>query len=470
MFKRGSKLSLFELLQVMADILIVNLSFYLAYMIRFNFNPAPHNIAPYIQLIPFISITTVLVFNIFNLYSAKSKLMLETVYSIILSLLILEVLTMASTFFIRGFSFPRSIFFIAFVLQIIFTAILRYIVVKVYRRIHGRKNLLIIGNKEQVEAITRKIFTYNRELYYVKYICTAYRDEIKQYINDVDVVVICSGVNNEQKSNIVMYCIDSNKELYIIPELFEITMLNSQIEQFDDIPVFKIENLRLTLEQRFVKRCFDILLASVGIILFLPLMCIIALFIKVSSPGPVLYIQDRLTMNNKVFKLYKLRTMIPDAEKGTGPVLASEQDSRITKIGKFLRMTRLDELPQLFNVLRGDMSIVGPRPERPYFADKFKKEIPGYEYRLVVKAGITGLAQVLGKYTTNARDKLIYDLLYIRNYSLLLDFKLILQTFKVILLKDSSKGVDDERNLENVLKSLNYNVFNELGVTRIEKF
>ena len=163
--------------------------------------------------------------------------------------------------------------------------------------------------------------------------------------------------------------------------------------------------------------------------------------IRLYDGGPVVFSQERITRWKKPFNLYKFRTMVVDAEKLTGPVLATEKDCRITPLGSLLRATRIDELPQLFNVLSGDMSLVGPRPERQYFIDQFSMDLPYFEYRLSVKAGITGLAQVLGKYTTTPMNKLKFDLMYIRDYSFLLDIKIILQTIRIIFVKESSQGI-----------------------------
>jgi lipopolysaccharide/colanic/teichoic acid biosynthesis glycosyltransferase len=158
--------------------------------------------------------------------------------------------------------------------------------------------------------------------------------------------------------------------------------------------------------------------------------------------GSVFYTQERLTRDNRLFKIYKFRTMIPEAEKISGPVLAEEKDPRITRIGRFMRVIRLDEIPQLINIIRGEMSLVGPRPERPFFTDQFEKKIPEYQLRLKVKAGLTGLAQVEGKYNTNVEDKLRYDLIYINNYSILRDFVIMLQTVKILFLKESTRGIN----------------------------
>lgn len=282
----------------------------------------------------------------------------------------------------------------------------------------------------------------------------------KKLIKQVDHVFICSNISSEEKSIVFSYCMAKDTDVFIIPDLFDISMKNSRISQFDDIPTFRVNSIGITPEQKLLKRLFDIVFSFIAIIVLSPLMIIIAIAIKVSSKGPVLFKQERVTQNNKLYNVYKFRTMIKDAEKLTGPVLATEKDSRITAIGLFLRATRLDEIPQFFNVFLGDMSIVGPRPEREFFIEQFKKELPEFEYRVAVKAGITGLAQVMGKYTTTPEDKLRYDLLYIRNYSFGLDLQLLLQTVRIALTKESSSGIKNDITLDELAKNLGYKIFN----------
>jgi lipopolysaccharide/colanic/teichoic acid biosynthesis glycosyltransferase len=212
----------------------------------------------------------------------------------------------------------------------------------------------------------------------------------------------------------------------------------------------------------------DIVISSLGLIVTSPLLLIISIIIKLYDGGRVLYKQERVTENNKIFNLYKFRTMVENAEIQTGPVLAADNDTRITPLGRFLRASRIDELPQLLNVLKGDMSLVGPRPERPYFADRFNEEIDGFKYRIYVKAGITGLAQILGNYSTDPKTKAKYDLMYIKNYSLLLDIIIIFNTIKTILLKDSSKGLVKEKELKELLSELNLKAYEEMGITKVD--
>ena len=209
----------------------------------------------------------------------------------------------------------------------------------------------------------------------------------------------------------------------------------------DDIPMQRVTRMLLTAEQRVLKRILDIAVAVTALIILSPVMLITAVMIKLDSKGPVLYSQERVGLYGKTFFVHKFRSMKQDAEAKCGPVLAAEGDPRITKFGRFMRATRLDELPQLFNVLKGEMSIVGPRPERPFFVKQFIVQKPEYDYRHNVKPGITGLAQIAGKYNTSAYDKLIYDLLYIQDVSVKTDLMIMMQTFKVLLTKSSTEGV-----------------------------
>ena len=195
-----------------------------------------------------------------------------------------------------------------------------------------------------------------------------------------------------------------------------------------------------------MKRAVDVVVSGIAAIITLPLFAVIVIGIKLTDGGPVFYTQTRMTKDGKHFQIYKFRTMIQNAEKLSGARLASEHDPRILPIGRVLRATRLDELPQIYNILKGEMSVVGPRPERPELAAEIMKEIPEFSYRLKVKAGLTGYAQIYGKYNTTFYDKLKLDLTYIRNYSLLLDLKLILMTPKILLMKESTEGVIEENH------------------------
>ncbi|MGB9858615.1 MAG: exopolysaccharide biosynthesis polyprenyl glycosylphosphotransferase [Moorellaceae bacterium] len=226
--------------------------------------------------------------------------------------------------------------------------------------------------------------------------------------------------------------------VFLVPEIEDIFLAGASMEQLNGIPVFRIPRLQEIAVGGW-KRLLDIALALLLSVPALPVILLATLAIKLESPdGPVFYIQERVGQGGKIFRLVKLRTMVPDAEKDTGPVLATQNDPRLTRVGRFLRATRIDELPQLWNVLKGDMSFVGPRPERPFFVEQLEKEIPGYRLRHYLPPGITGLAQVEGKYSTPPEDKLRYDLMYGKTASPLVDLRILLRTLSVLMLRDKA--------------------------------
>ena len=211
-----------------------------------------------------------------------------------------------------------------------------------------------------------------------------------------------------------------------------------------DTPLLLCRNYGLDFEQRFIKRIFDIVFSLAALVPAAPFMLISALAIKLYDGGPVLYKQKRLTLDDKEFYVYKFRSMIVDAEKDGRPRLASDEDDRITPVGKVLRKFRIDEFPQLLNILKGDMSVVGPRPERPELAKEYEKQMPEFEFRLKVKAGLTGYAQVTGVYDTSPYDKLKMDLMYIENFSLRLDIQIIMMTLKTMLFPPKTNAETEE--------------------------
>lgn len=253
--------------------------------------------------------------------------------------------------------------------------------------------------------------------------------------------VIIGDMPAHERNLILKYCYDLGVRSYSVPKISDVLLRSSDELNLFDTPLLLSRNIGLSIEQQWMKRLEDIIMSCLMLILFSPVFLIAAIGIKCTDHGPVFYKQERLTKDGKKFMIYKFRTMVVDAEKLSGPVLASEKDPRILPIGRLLRATRMDELPQILNILKGEMSVVGPRPERPELAAEIETKIPEFCYRLKVKAGLTGYAQVYGKYNTTSYDKLKLDLMYIRKYSLLLDLKLILMTPKIMLLKESTEGV-----------------------------
>lgn len=258
-----------------------------------------------------------------------------------------------------------------------------------------------------------------------------------------DAICVLDGLDDTQYHKVVSTAMEINKDLFIVPELIDVGKTNARIVRFDDVLTLYMPETKLSAVELFLKRAMDIVISLVGLVVAAIPMLLIAVAIKLTSPGPVFYKQTRLTRGKKEFEIYKFRTMIPDAEKLSGPKFAEKDDPRITKVGKILRACRLDELPQIINILKGDMSVVGPRPERPVFVEQFEKEIENYDYRFEVKAGLTSLSHVYGRYSTYIHDRTYYDLFYITHFTLMLDIKIILLTAKTMFMKSAAEGEDD---------------------------
>ena len=305
-----------------------------------------------------------------------------------------------------------------------------------------QKMLMIYGGNALADNLQQKILSYPKK-YAIEHtinINEGLNNALKEARN-FEAVILCDIASN-LRNDLIKFCFKHGIKTYTTPKIPDILLRGASEINLFDTPLLLNDNKGITLEQRFLKRVIDILLSFIGIILTLPFMFFIYIIVKLYDRGPSLYKQTRLTYGGREFVLYKFRSMIPNAEKKSGAMLAMQSDKRITPIGKILRMLRLDELPQLFNILKGDMSLVGPRPERPEIVKRYQQDIPEFEYRLKVKAGLTGLAQIKGRYNTTAYDKLKLDLTYITNFSLLQDIKIMLATVKILFVKESSQGVE----------------------------
>ncbi len=264
--------------------------------------------------------------------------------------------------------------------------------------------------------------------------------EIQKQILEYDAVLL-NDIPTRIKNELLKFCFANSVRVYFTPKISDVLVKGAGEVHVFDTPLFLCRNTGLSIETRILKRALDITAALAGLILSLPITLITALCIKAEDGGRIFYRQERCTIQEKRFQIYKFRSMVENAEKVGGAQLAKENDSRITKVGAFIRKTRIDELPQLINVLKGDMSLVGPRPERPEFIAENVKSIPEFAYRTKVKAGLTGYAQVYGKYNTGFLDKLKLDLLYIEKQSIWLDLKILVMTVKVVFTKESTEGI-----------------------------
>lgn len=270
-------------------------------------------------------------------------------------------------------------------------------------------------------------------------------DVVYSKIEQYDAVLL-NDIPNKYRKEILKHCFENDIPVYYTPKIQDIMVRGSDEINLFDSPLFLARNIGMTTAQAFAKRTIDIIGSTLGLIILSPIFLIVSILIKVEDGGKVFFMQDRCTYDGKVFRIHKFRSMREDAEKDGKPHPATSDDDRITKIGKFIRATRIDELPQLVDIWIGNMSIVGPRPERVEHVAKYTEDIPEFGYRLKVKGGLTGYAQVYGRYNTTSYDKLKMDLIYVVNYSLLMDFQIVLETVKIIFSKESTEGFTEENS------------------------
>lgn len=266
-----------------------------------------------------------------------------------------------------------------------------------------------------------------------------------EVMEEFDAAFLC-GIHSRERNIILKHCISHKIKLFMIPRIADVMMRGSEQIHMLYLPILKTQRYKPSIEYQIIKRTMDIVVSGIATIVLSPLFLITAIAVK-SDGGPAFYKQKRLTKDGKVFEILKFRSMRVDAEKYSGAVLsAGENDPRITKVGRIIRACRLDELPQLLNILKGDMSLVGPRPERPELQKEIEKEVPEFGLRLQAKAGLTGYAQVYGKYNTTFYDKLLMDLMYISKSSILEDFTIMLATVKILTSKESTEGVGEGKD------------------------
>jgi exopolysaccharide biosynthesis polyprenyl glycosylphosphotransferase len=302
------------------------------------------------------------------------------------------------------------------------------------------KTLMVYGMEGPASSLMRKMLSHPEMFSLQEAFDTAVGyEKMCEKALEYDNVILCD-LPAKFRNRLLKFCFDNGISTYTTPKLSDILVRGSKEVNLLDTPLLFSSNTGLNLEDRLLKRAVDIALSAIGLFLASPFMLITAIAIKLQDGGTVFFKQERCTIDNKEFNLVKFRSMVMDAEKDGQCRLAMEDDPRITPVGRLLRRTRLDELPQLWNILVGDMSIVGPRPERMMFVEKHSNDIPEFSFRSKVKAGLTGYAQIAGKYNTTAYDKLKMDLTYITTYSMIQDFKIILMTVKVMFMKSSTES------------------------------
>lgn len=337
--------------------------------------------------------------------------------------------------------------------DLVITFGMSYMFTAIYHTFCIPKRMIMIYGKDAAPMLKRKMETRS-DKYQIRCMmsCDEYSlEELEEAVMNYDAVVI-NDVDAQIRNDLLKYCYKYSIRTYSVPKLSDVIYSGSEDIMLFDTPLKLIRGRGLTPAQRFFKRAMDLVLCFIAMIPSSIIMLVIAIAIKIEDGGSVFYRQRRVTRGGKQFDILKFRSMIENAEADGKPHPATDNDDRITKVGKVIRALRVDELPQLLNIIKGDMSIVGPRPERVEHCEMYGAEIPEFEFRNKVKGGLTGYAQVYGKYNTTALDKLRLDLMYIENYSLALDIKIILMTVRVLFKKESTEGFEIESDLNTHVK------------------
>ena len=328
-------------------------------------------------------------------------------------------------------------------IQLILAAVWVYVGNMLYRKAFPPREILLVHGERSIDEIVAK-FDSRKDKYKINRCMNISEgtEKIQEEILAGYGAIVLWDIPVSERNHLLKFCYSRSIRVYMMPKISDVLIQGSDQLHLFDAPIMLIREYALKTEQRIIKRCIDLICAVLLLVIASPFMLVTAIAIKLYDKGPVLYKQIRCTQDAREFYILKFRSMRVDAEKDGVARLAAKNDDRITPIGKFIRAVRIDELPQLFNILKGDMSFIGPRPERPEIIAQYVEEMPEFVFRMKVKAGLAGYAQVYGKYNTTPYDKLKLDLTYIENYSVWLDLKLMLLTLKILFKPESTEGVE----------------------------
>ncbi|MBN1788078.1 MAG: sugar transferase [Sedimentisphaerales bacterium] len=411
---------LVRLLIFIVDMILVNAAFLLAFALRYGFNIPEYNFAPYRENYIYLTILYVLAFFIMKLFRNRFRSHWELFKSVFVAFFMGTFFSVGLVYVFRARweSFPSSVFVISFPIGILFTYLSDLLILRHFGRL--KKKVVIIGKGEPLEVLEDNQLLERMHI-----------DNIEDLMHyeDIDEVVILEKIHDDKQLNLLIYLLLKLKVSVVFGPAIYAELLSENVMEENSLMFLTTFIGRKSDHEEFMIRALDVIGSVILFIIFLPLIAVIALLIRLTSRGPVFYKQDRIAKDGGTFTLYKFKTMINNAEEESGPVWAAANDPRVTKIGRFLRDTRLDELPQLINVIKGDMSLVGPRPERQHFA-KLHKSLR--QIRLAVKPGLTGFSQIRSLYDLHPRHKARYDYIYIQKRSFLLNLYILGKTIPVI--------------------------------------
>ena len=380
--------------------------------------------------------------HLYNGYSLPISRIYELVYSQALAALISDGILYLITILINRHYISFFPFVPTFLLQFFLITLWTVAAHQWYFRVFPpRKTVVILGQGQNVDKLVKQ---YGMDVHFDVQSVVPVEECLKDIPGTIGQaeVVFCCGLRSHNRNLVTKYCVAHKIGTYVIPRIGDVIMDSAKKVHLFHLPMMAVQRYNPSPEFLFFKRLYDIVLSLVALVLFAPIMAAVAVAIKMTDGGDIFYRQARLTKDGKVFQVLKFRSMRMDAEKdGVARLSTGENDPRVTKVGRFIRAVRFDELPQLLNILKGDMAIVGPRPERPEISAQYAKAMPEWNLRLQAKCGLTGYAQVYGQYNTTPYDKLLLDLMYIAKPSLFEDFKIIFATVKILFMKDSTEGV-----------------------------
>lgn len=392
-------------------------------------------------VIALFSLIYFLLCNAYNAFDIRLQGFSETIYSQTLSLFITDAIMFCVTCLLERRAADIRPVLAMFVVHTAIAALWCLTTGKWYLvNFPPKRSAIIFGGREGIDSLIDQYGLKNRfQVNFTMDTQTCIRDI--SVLKDVETVFL-SDVSSSVRNEILKYCVDNDIEVYVTPRIGDTIMRSARQVHMFHLPVLQVGRYHPSPWYLLFKRCFDIVASGLALIVLSPFLLITAIAIKIDDGGPVFYTQDRLTKDGRIFKIHKFRSMRVDAERdGVARLSTGENDDRITRVGRFIRKTRIDELPQLIDILRGDLSVVGPRPERPEIAAQYEESMPEFRLRLQAKAGLTGYAQVYGKYNTQPYDKLKMDLMYLANPSVMEDLKICFATVKILFMSESTEGV-----------------------------
>lgn len=428
----------------MLNALLMTLSFSTGWYLYYGKNTAsPYYIMGNLLVITLFLIIYCVIGRIYDAFVIAVNRISETIYSQVLSVFITDTIMYILIWLLSKGLKNLVPMILVFVSQSCFAILWAYFSHIWYFKTYPASPTAIIydDRSRQLEELINS-YGLEKKFYVVKAITyEEYSENSDTALDGIETVFLC-GIHSHDRNIVLKDCVKRDIATYILPKIGDIILSGAKQTTMFHLPILRSGRYSPSPEFLFIKRAFDIFASLLALIVLSPVFLIVSIFIKAEDKGPVFYKQTRLTKNGKEFRVYKFRSMRTDAEKdGVARLSTGENDSRITKTGKVIRMLRLDELPQFINILKGEMSFVGPRPERPEIAAEYEKALPEFSLRLQAKAGLTGYAQVYGKYNTTPYDKLQFDLVYLAKPSIFEDLKIIFATVKILFMPESTEGI-----------------------------